>query len=63
VGQALEQKLMLVDQVEVFLLTPLQLNLSSLHGQVEIEMDCWVDFLLNRLRTHLIQGAQVAQDL
>ena len=34
----------------------------NLHGQVEIEMDCWVDFLLNRLRTHAIQGAQVDRD-
>jgi hypothetical protein len=41
------QKLVTHNQVEVLLLKPLQLNLSSLHGQVEMEMDCSVDLHLN----------------
>ena len=32
------------------------------NSQVEIEMDCWVDFLLNLLRAHPIQGARVDRD-
>ena len=47
------------DQVEVFLLRPLQLNLSSLHGQVEMEMGCSVDLYLDLRQIHVIQGAQV----
>lgn len=50
----------LVDnQVEVLLLRPLQLNLSSLHGQVEMEMDCSVDLHLDLCQIHVIQNAQV----
>ena len=50
------QKLVTHNQVEVLLLRPLQLNLSSLHGLSKIKMDCSVDFPLDRLR---IQDAQV----
>jgi hypothetical protein len=51
------QKLVTHNQVEILLLRPLQLNLTSLHGQVEMEMDCSVDLHLNLHQIHIIQGA------